>query len=89
LIPLLAVALAASHGHIVLKWVVENVAERVLWRGSKEQEEVQRLHDQRGGQGGAGIKREKKRYDVKELSGGFWNGGEEGAREVTRVRKSE
>lgn len=88
-IPLVAVALAASHGHIVLKWIVENVAERLLWRGSKEEEEVQRLQEKRlpAARGGQGEKRRS--YAVESVPGGFWNGGEEGAKELARVGKQD
>lgn len=67
--------------------------ERVLWRGSEEEVEVQRMQDIRGGKGVMGkkneIKAEKKKFDSDGLRGGFWNGGEEGAREVGRVGKTE
>ena len=43
LVPLAAVAFAASHGFIILRWIVEYVAERVYWRGSPEEIEVQKL----------------------------------------------
>jgi anoctamin-10 len=43
LIPLGLVALAASHGWFVLRWIVDAVAERTLWRGSPEEVEVQRM----------------------------------------------
>lgn len=95
LVPLVAIALAASHGHIVLRWVVTELAERVLWRGSKEQVEVERMQEKKGGKkmvqarGEKVEKTEKKRYESQGLRGGFWNGGEEGAREVGRVGKAE
>jgi anoctamin-10 len=86
LIPLALVALAASHGFLILKWVVEGVVERLVWRGSKEELEVQRL---RAKTHGVEKKLEglSKRSGGEGLRGGFWNGGEEGAREIGRVTK--
>ncbi|WVR03117.1 hypothetical protein IAU60_000107 [Kwoniella sp. DSM 27419] len=92
LVPLGLIALAASHGFIILRWVVEGIAERILWRGSKEEVEVQHLVAQRGqGQGRrtSDARVEKRAYDSGGLRGGFWNGGEEGAREIGRVLKAE
>lgn len=71
--------------------MVESVAERVWWRGSQEEVETQRMQENRTG--GKQLKREadekgeKKKYQVEGLRGGFWNGGEEGAREISRVGK--
>ncbi|ORY26484.1 calcium-activated chloride channel-domain-containing protein [Naematelia encephala] len=89
-VPLLALALAASHAFIVLRWAVEAIAERVLWRGSPEEMEVQKILA-RNTQSTANeleVLAEKK-YDTNGLRGGFWNGGEEGAREIGRVGKAE
>lgn len=90
LIPLVALALAASHGFIVLRWIVEGVAERLLWRGSPEEIEVQRL-TARGNEGLSNKSQElgKRKYNDESLCGGFWNGGEEGARAIGSVGKSE
>ncbi len=96
LIPLVPIALAASHGFIVVRWTIENVAERLLWRGSEEETEVQRLTE-RGSQGVKQKIRElseagtRKRYesDEKGVWGSFWNGGEEGARAIGSVGKAE
>jgi anoctamin-10 len=72
---------------------VESVAERVWWRGSKEEIETQRMQESR--KGGQQIKREveekgeKRKYQSEGLRGGFWNGGEEGAREISRVGKAD
>ena len=95
LIPLVAIALAASHGFIVLRWVIEGVAERLLWRGSAEEVEVQKLLAR--GKGGedeqasdvAGGARKQYGRDEKREGGVFWNGGEEGARAIGSVGKSE
>lgn len=107
-------ALGASHGYIVLKWVVEGIVERVWWRGSEEEREVQRMRagssspstsgvvnspsksisartpepefryggetDQNGGLG---------KILGKEPVSTFWNGGEEGAKEIARIIKAE
>lgn len=37
------IALAASHGYIVLRMIVRHVLERVMWKGSKEEKESERL----------------------------------------------
>ena len=37
------VALAASHGYIVLRAVVRHVLERLMWKGSREEKEAERL----------------------------------------------
>jgi anoctamin-10 len=87
LIPLAAVALAASHGFIVLRWFVVEIVERLCWRGSKEELEVQRV---RAGGGKRNLEVEKRSATSGvDLGGGFWNGGEEGAREIGRSLKSE
>jgi hypothetical protein len=90
LIPLALLALAASHGYIILRWAVEAIAERVLWRGSQEEVEVQKMMAK--GQGGVEARlRElgERKYGSEGLRGGFWNGGEEGGREIGRVGKAE
>ncbi|WVQ82899.1 hypothetical protein IAT38_005035 [Cryptococcus sp. DSM 104549] len=95
LVPLALVALAASHGFIVLRWVVEGVVERVWWRGSEEERQLGRLRAGAAGGGtaaGGQSRVREKRYSVGSvdaLRGGFWNGGEEGAREIGRVIKAE
>ncbi|KAK8844765.1 hypothetical protein IAR55_006615 [Kwoniella newhampshirensis] len=91
LIPLGLVALAASHGFIVLRWIVEGLAERILWRGSDEQVELQKLSATRGEKNELARSQSEKggRKDYGDLRGGFWNGGEEGAREIGRVIKAE
>ena len=90
LIPLVAVALAASHGFIVLRWAVESVAERLLWRGSDEEIQVQKM-TARSSIGLAKQMREmsKRTYAADGLRDGFWNGGEEGARAIGSVGKAE
>ena len=94
LVPLVAIALAASHGYIVLHWVVEGITERLLWRGSEEEVEVQRM----GVRSSSGAKEEirqkmnevkGKRYKPDEVKGSFWNGGQEGARAIGSVGKAE
>ena len=98
---MIAVALAASHAHIALRWAVERVAERVLWRGSAEEGEVAKMNvrgvkdgqgDQGEGYGGyAQGQREEKGVSAGPAgaAGAFWNGAEEGAREIARVGKVE
>ena len=88
LVPLAAVALAASHGFIVLRWIVEYVAERVYWKGSEEEIELQKLSASNKDMSQQLGELEKKSYDVAG-GAGFWNGGEEGAREIGRVSKAE
>jgi anoctamin-10 len=88
LIPLALLALAASHGFLILRWVVEGLIERLVWRGSKEEIEVQRLRAKSHGVRGE-IEGLKKKSGGEGLRGGFWNGGEEGAREIGRVSKLE
>ena len=91
LVPLALVALAASHGFIILRWIVEAAVERFVWRGSKEEIEVQKLR----AKSDQGLKEklrslsEGKRSGGDGLRGGFWNGGEEGGREIGRVVKVE
>ncbi len=88
LIPLVAVALAASHGFIIIRWVIESVVERVSWRGSAEEIEVEKMRARNTDQAASELEKlDTKRYG--ELRGGFWNGGEEGAREIGRVGKAE
>jgi hypothetical protein len=91
LVPLALVALAASHGFIVLRWCIEAAVERLVWRGSREEVEVQKLKaaSNEGLQRQLGGDKEKKRSGGEGLRGGFWNGGEEGAREIGRVIKVE
>ncbi|KAL7420471.1 hypothetical protein Q5752_004421 [Cryptotrichosporon argae] len=97
-VPVLALALAASHAHIVLRWAIDHVAERVLWRGSAEEREVHRMREG----GGAQVRERLKRTDedrkaaaangdgaVVDAGAGFWNGGEEGARAIGRLLKTE
>jgi anoctamin-10 len=86
---LLAIALAASHGFIVLRWAVEEFVERVFWRGSTEERQVQKLRIRGSENVGALRERSEGKGDGRELRGGFWNGGEEGAREIARVGKVE
>ena len=90
LIPLAAVALAASHGFIVLRWMVEGVAERLLWRGSAEEVEVEKMRARHTGQTKRDLEKlgGKQRGEEEEV-GGFWSGGEDGARAIARVGKAE
>jgi hypothetical protein len=84
------VALAASHGFIILRWVVEGVVERFVWRGSKEEIEVQKLRAKSDSGLQAKLEGlEKRSMGGEGLRGGFWNGGEEGGREIGRVVKTE
>jgi anoctamin-10 len=94
LVPLVAIALAASHGYIILHWLIEGLTERLLWRGSEEEIEVQKM----GARGSGGAKEEMKqkirdvkgrKYKDDEVRGGFWNGGQEGARAIGSVGKAE
>lgn len=94
LVPLAAIALAASHGFIILRWIIEGVTERVLWRGSEEEVEVQKIMAgaRNGGDGEElGVANGRKDYgrDEKRDGGVFWNGGEEGARAIGSLGKSE
>ncbi|KAH9947024.1 DUF590-domain-containing protein [Amylocystis lapponica] len=43
LLTALLIALAASHGYIIVRVVVRHVLERVLWRGSPEAQEAERV----------------------------------------------
>lgn len=43
LLSAVVIALAASHGYIVLRMVVRHILERVLWKGSDEEKESERL----------------------------------------------
>ncbi|KAI0060668.1 DUF590-domain-containing protein [Artomyces pyxidatus] len=43
LVSALLLALGASHGYLVLRAVVRHLLERVLWKGSKEEERAERL----------------------------------------------
>lgn len=95
LIPLGLVALAASHGWFVLRWIVDAVAERTLWRGSPEEVEVQRMTASSSKRVEQKLEKldglaKKVAAKSEETTGGvFWNGGEEGAREIARVGKAE
>ncbi|TXT10622.1 hypothetical protein VHUM_02127 [Vanrija humicola] len=96
-LPIVAVALAASHGYLALRWAVDTVAERLLWNGSAEDleeqsarqleaedgldEAVNNLHAQ------AQSDPSSKRYP--ETQAGFWTGPDEGADEIARVLKTE
>ena len=89
LIPLLAAALAASHGFILLRWPVEYIMERVLWRGSPEEIEVQKMT----ARGNDNIRQEIRQLEEKKYKqspdGGFWNGGADGAAEIGRLTKTD
>ncbi|KAI0085807.1 DUF590-domain-containing protein [Irpex rosettiformis] len=37
------IALAASHGYIIVRGVIKHVLERIIWKGSKEEKEEERL----------------------------------------------
>ena len=89
LIPLGLIALAASHGFLIFRWVIDGLTERILWRGSAEEQEVQKLRARSGSVQQDLQTLEKRSYDSSTLRGGFWNGGEEGAREIGRVTKAE
>lgn len=90
LIPLAAIALAASHGFIILRWIIEGLAERLLWRGSPEEAEVQRLTaNVNAGQSKKIAELGKRKYDLESLRKGFWNGGNEGAAAIGSIGKSE
>lgn len=107
-------ALGASHGYIVLKWVVEGIVERVWWRGSVEEREVQRMRagssspstSKLGDSPSKSISAQNPEPEFrygdetdqnngfdkmlgKEPVSAFWNGGEEGAKEIARIIKVE
>lgn len=44
MITTLLIALASSHAYIVLRAVVRHVLERVMWKGSKEEEALEGLN---------------------------------------------
>ncbi|WWC57606.1 uncharacterized protein I303_100138 [Kwoniella dejecticola CBS 10117] len=97
LVPLGLIALLASHGYIILNWIVNGLAERTLWRNSEEEKEVQKLLSANTSASANvnenGLSRkEKKRVWEKDAwkdVAGFWNGGEEGGREIGRALKAE
>ena len=90
LVPVALIALAASHGFIILRWLVDAIAERVLWRGSPEEVEVQKVQARSSAATAKKLEElSQKRYSADGLTAGFWNGGEEGAREIGRVTKAE
>jgi len=65
--------------------------ERLIWRGSKEELEIQKLraksHGVRGEIDGLKKRDGNGNENGEGLRGGFWNGGEEGAREIGRAVK--
>nr|XP_019014019.1 uncharacterized protein I206_00096 [Kwoniella pini CBS 10737]OCF52800.1 hypothetical protein I206_00096 [Kwoniella pini CBS 10737] len=96
LIPLGLIALLASHGYIILNWIINGFAERLMWRNSQEEKQVQKLISENKQQfnSSSNNKKEinKKRIWEKESwkdVNGFWNGGEEGGREIGRSLKAE
>lgn len=90
LLPLGLVALTASHGYIVLRWLIDGVVERVFWRGSKEEIETQQLRARNTQKTRQQLRElSERKYDSGKLTGGFWNGGMEGAREISRVGKAD
>ncbi|WVN88537.1 uncharacterized protein L203_103748 [Cryptococcus depauperatus CBS 7841] len=95
LIPLALIALSASHGYIMLRWVVEGAAERIWWKGSWEENEIQRIRagSNSGDMAADSIDEVRESVDskvaAKELVHPFWNGGEEGAREIARTVKAQ
>ncbi|WWD06320.1 hypothetical protein V865_004410 [Kwoniella europaea PYCC6329] len=95
LIPLGLIALTASHGYIILRWLVDGLSERLLWRNSEEERLVQKLNaNQRqsnlNSTASTLTRREKPRvWERDEKLDRFWNGGEEGGREIGRVLKAE
>ncbi|WVQ64321.1 uncharacterized protein L199_002483 [Kwoniella botswanensis] len=95
LIPLGLIALTASHGYIILRWLVDGLSERLLWRNSEEERLIQKLNaNQRqsnlNSTASTLTRREKPRvWERDEKLDRFWNGGEEGGREIGRVLKAE
>ncbi|OCF60137.1 hypothetical protein L486_02817 [Kwoniella mangroviensis CBS 10435] len=95
LIPLGLIALTASHGYIILRWLVDGLSERLLWRNSEEERLVQKLNaNQRQSNLNSAAstltRREKPRlWERDEKLDRFWNGGKEGGREIGRVLKAE
>ncbi|WWC90176.1 uncharacterized protein L201_005109 [Kwoniella dendrophila CBS 6074] len=94
LIPLALIGLIASHGYIILNWLINGLIERLYWRNSQEQKSLQKLQlsssnkeDIYGGKS----KEQKRLWEKQEWKepNGFWNGGEEGGREIGRALKAE
>lgn len=95
LVPIAFYALAASHGYFILRAIVTALAERLLWRGSPEQvqeqinrgalssraaeQNIQRIHQQA----------EKTGSHSFNDNHSFWNGAEEGSRDIARLLKAE
>lgn len=95
LVPIAFYALAASHGHFVLRAIVNAVAERVFWRGSPEElaEEHARARKSTTGIEGAIDAHEdsfeKRAYTFPQGDSQFWDGGREGTSEIIRLLKVE
>jgi len=93
--PVVLAALAASHGYFILRAAVTALAERILWRGSPEQIEVDGGSHaaEREAQVRAAITREKSLFARSPaehvVPDQFWNGTAEGVDEIRRVAKSE
>ena len=43
IIPALLLALASSHGYFLLRLIVRHVLERLLWKGSKEEQQAEQM----------------------------------------------
>ncbi|KAL1408823.1 hypothetical protein Q8F55_005637 [Vanrija albida] len=96
-LPIIAVALAASHGYLALRWAVDTLAERLLWNGSAEDLEEQRARQLEATDGlcesldelHAKAERDPSIKHYPETQAGFWTGVDEGADEIARVLKTE
>lgn len=96
LVPIAFYALAASHGYFILRAVVTALAERLLWRGSPEQIQDQRNRSALTTRSTEQEELDRIRVPTEKLqqytfndNHGFWNGGDEGSREIARLLKAE
>jgi hypothetical protein len=95
LMPVALAALAASHGFFALRAIITAVAERVLWRGSPEQIQLEGAAQTEALETrvDAAIANEKSLFShsasEKVVPDAFWNGTEAGTDEIRRVGKAE
>ncbi|BEJ17630.1 hypothetical protein CspHIS471_0610310 [Cutaneotrichosporon sp. HIS471] len=95
LIPVAFYALAASHGYLVLRAIVNGVAERVFWRGSPEELAEEQARSNMSKTGVEDVidahedAQQKMNYTFPAGDPTFWDGGKGGAEEIVRVLKTE